>query len=274
VTSSISRVLSAPSATARLCVGLDPHPGTLIEWGGRDDVESLRGFCDVLIEALLESKVAVCKPQVALFERHGLAGLSVLAKVVAIARENNIAVIADVKRGDIGSSVRGYAEAWLLPGGDFESDAMTAVAYQGVGSLDPVMDIAREHDKAVFVLAATSNPEGWRIQAAAVSTDDTVAATVCEEVETIARTSQAGVFGVVVGATVNHREVGLHLERYGNLSILAPGFGAQGADLGQLGELFPGVSSRVIPAVSRSVYSAGPGFVVESIAAHQEALGG
>src|SRR5690606_33699649 len=81
-------------------------------------------------------RAGIVKPQVAFFERFGSAGFAALEDVLAAARNAGILVIADVKRGDLGTSVEAYGQAWLTPGSPLEVDAMTMVAYQGTGSIE------------------------------------------------------------------------------------------------------------------------------------------
>lgn len=269
--SSFAEHLSQRTTLAeRLCVGIDPHPATLTSWGLTDSADGVRAFHTALLEGIVQAGVSVCKPQVALFERHGVEGMRVLAQFIQEARARGVMVVADVKRGDIGSSLAGYADAWLRPGSDFESDAMTAVAYQGVGSLEPAFHLAAVHGKGVFVLAATSNPEGHLIQQATTSEGDTVATTITRALQDRAHAvphGSPGWLGVVIGATVNRLAIGLGDEAIKGLSVLAPGFGAQGVALGQARALF-GNHPLVIPTVSRSVAGDSPHGVLERIRHH------
>lgn len=267
--------LAALDGAARLCVGVDPHTQTLEAWGLADTAEGIRAFSQAMLDAMVESSVALTKPQVALFERHGIDGMRALAQFIGEARAQGISVIADVKRGDIGTSLAGYAAAWLAPGGDFEADAMTAVAYQGVGSLEPALEMASDGGKGVFVLAGTSNPEGWPVQSARVSTGETVAGLTVAEVARRSREispDQSGWLGVVIGATVDRTEMGIEDDHCSRLSILAPGFGAQGAALSSLYEVFGQLSPNVIPTVSRSAAGTDADNVVSRIKRHQEEL--
>lgn len=268
--------LAGLSGPSRLCVGIDPHRNTLSSWGLSDDREGLSRFCATIVDECVASGVSLLKPQVALFERHGVAGMTVLANTISAARESGILVIADVKRGDIGTSLAGYAEAWLAPGSDWEADAMTAVAYQGVGSLEPAFTLASEAGKGVFVLAATSNPEGWVVQSALTSEGDSVAQRITAELaERSQRSSHSltGWLGVVVGATVDRHSVGLSDDVLGGLPLLVPGFGAQGVGLGELQERFGSLAPQVIPTVSRSVAGNDSHGVSQRISRHQEELG-
>lgn len=275
-TPSFGSRLSALSGAARLCVGVDPHPATLLEWGLDDNAEGITSFSRAMLDAMVESQVSITKPQVALFERHGVDGMRALAQFIDEARAHSLLVIADVKRGDIGTSLAGYASAWLRPGSDFESDAMTAVAYQGVGSLEPAFHLAADSGKGVFVLGATSNPEGWLVQSAHTSEGDTVAraniASVADRANRAPR-SDAQWLGVVVGATVDRAQFGLDDDVFHGLGILAPGFGAQGVELSSLSEVFGALAPQVIASVSRSVAGSSAQGLVERIGRHQSELG-
>src|SRR4029077_17450478 len=125
---------------------------------------------------------------------------------IAALRDVGVLVLADAKRGDIGSTMAAYAVAWA---GDspLAADAVTASPYLGFGSLRPLLETAAAHDRGVFVLAATSNPEGATVQHARFD-DRTVAQQIVDQAAVINRTGQTinpgepGSVGVVVGATV------------------------------------------------------------------------
>ncbi|MBW8873198.1 MAG: orotidine-5'-phosphate decarboxylase, partial [Leifsonia sp.] len=129
-----SRLREAFSDSGQLCVGIDPHAGLLKAWGLPDSASGARDFGLRVVEAVT-GRAGIVKPQIAFYERHGSAGYAALEDVLAAARAAGLLVIADVKRGDLGSSVDAYGEAWLTPGSPLEADAMTAVAFQGLGSL-------------------------------------------------------------------------------------------------------------------------------------------
>src|SRR5690606_40933842 len=117
------------------------------------------------VEAFADT-VAIVKPQVAFFEAFGSAGFAVLERTIAALRESGTLVLADAKRGDIGSTMDAYARAWLADDSPLVSDAVTVSPYLGFGSLEPAIDLATRSDRGVFVLAATSNPEGAQVQTA------------------------------------------------------------------------------------------------------------
>ncbi|MFD1213412.1 orotidine-5'-phosphate decarboxylase, partial [Arthrobacter sp. GCM10027362] len=157
------RLRAAMRSRGQLCVGIDPHPGLLAAWGLADDAAGLERFSLTVLEAVGE-QVAALKPQVALFERHGSRGLAVLERVLARAAEASVLTIADAKRGDIGSTMAAYADAWLRDGSALAADAVTLSPYLGYESLRPALDLARDTGRGVFVLALTSNPEGASVQ--------------------------------------------------------------------------------------------------------------
>ncbi|MGB7504922.1 MAG: orotidine-5'-phosphate decarboxylase, partial [Mycobacterium sp.] len=179
-----------------LCLGIDPHPELLTAWGLTTDPQGLARFSDICVAAY--EGFAVVKPQVAFFEAYGSAGFAVLEHTIAALRDSGVLVLADAKRGDIGSTMAAYAQAWA---GDspLVADAVTASPYLGFGSLQPLLDVAHQHGRGVFVLAATSNPEGASVQRAE-SGGLTVAQSMVDAAAAVNR-ERPGLVGVVVGAT-------------------------------------------------------------------------
>jgi orotidine-5'-phosphate decarboxylase len=243
-----------------LCLNVDAHASLLERWGLPDNAEGAREFGLRAVDAAAAT-IGIVKPQIAFYERHGSAGYAALERVIAHARDANLLVIADVKRGDIGSTVAAYAEAWLRPGSSLEVDAMTVVAYQGVGSLNEPANYARHFGKGLFVLAATSNREAVATQTAIVgrgaADGDTVAASVVREVASQRGDDALGSIGVVIGATVQLRDYGLSPQDLIATPVLAPGFGEQGAVFSQVRERYGEATSSVVAAVGRSVLSTG-----------------
>ena len=274
------RLAAAVAAHGPLCVGIDPHPGLLAEWGLADDWRGLERFALTCVDALA-GHVAVVKPQSAFFERHGSRGIAVLERVLAgLAAQARPGVLAtlsllDVKRGDIGSTMDGYADAYLAVGAPLGADAVTLSPYLGFGALASAIRTADDAGRGVFVLARTSNPEGGDVQladragrsvaqgivdaAAAANRDALALAAAREQAQTGAVELGGGLpalgpVGVVVGATAEH---GLDLSELSG-AVLAPGLGAQGATPADLAARFAGVRGVVLPAASRSVLAAGP----------------
>ena len=157
-----SRLSDSLAARGRLCVGIDPHPALMDQWGLTDSVFGLERFALTAVEALA-SAAAVVKPQSAFFERHGSGGIAVLERVIEGCRELGALVLLDVKRGDIGSTVQAYADAYLDRGSPLAADAVTASPFLGIGSLDPLVETALANEAGVFLLALTSNSEGPQV---------------------------------------------------------------------------------------------------------------
>lgn len=267
-----------------LCVGIDPHESLLTAWGLDATAAGTREF-GLRTVAAAAGRVGIVKPQVAFFERFGSAGFAALEDVLAAARAAELIVIADAKRGDIGTTMDGYAAAWLEPGSPLEADALTLSPYLGPDSLQKTLTAAVRRGKGAFVLAATSNPEGPPVQTALVDDDaagdgQRVAERVARDVgwNNIGLPGALGSIGVVVGATVDRAAYGLTDIVLAGTPILAPGFGAQGAQPSDLQRLFGYVASGVIANESRSILSAGPdrleSRIDERAAAYREALDG
>lgn len=258
-----TRLAAALREHGPLCVGIDPAPGTLARWGLTDSVEGLRSFCGSAVEALA-GRTALLKPQVAFFERHGSAGVAVLETLLAECRSAGQLVLADAKRGDIGSTAAGYADAWLDPASPLAADALTVSPYLGYGSLDPVVTKAAEHGRGLFVLCLTSNPEGASVQharpvdGAAPSVAAAVAAAAAVDNSRLAP-GEPGPVGLVVGATVGEAlaGTGVDLGAVGG-HLLLPGLGAQGATAADVARHLGHVAPLLVPSASREVLGAGP----------------
>jgi orotidine-5'-phosphate decarboxylase len=239
-----------------LCLGIDPSSSTLLEWERPDSVEGLEYFSRALVELAIE-EVAIIKPQVAYFERFGSKGYAILEQVLSEAREAGLLTIADVKRGDIGSTNLGYAQAWLDERSPLRVDALTVSPYLGVGSLEDVFDFARERGRGAFVLAATSNPEGRQMQRAHSDDGERLEHLVLRSIREYNRRDEGfGSIGAVVGATRD--DVPFEWESMAG-PFLVPGVGAQGATIGQVARMFERASKgSVVVPISRAITQAGP----------------
>jgi orotidine-5'-phosphate decarboxylase len=250
-----SRLHRAVADRGPLCVGIDPHAALLARWGLPDDVAGLERFARTVVEALAD-RVAVLKPQSAFFERFGSRGVSVLESIIRQSREAGALVLLDVKRGDIGSTMAAYADAYLNPASSLCADAITVSPYLGVGSLQPAFDAAAAYGGGIFVLALTSNPEGPTVQHGVTADGRTVAQTVIDEISQLnVGAEPLGSIGLVVGATIG--DTGHDLSKV-NGPLLAPGLGAQGATPSGLRAIFGGALPNVLPSYSREVLNAGP----------------
>lgn len=248
-----ARLGSAVGKLGGLCVGIDPHPSLLAEWGLTDDPDGLGRFTATCVEAL-GGHVAVVKPQSAFFERHGSRGIAVLEELLAAFAGTPTLTLLDVKRGDIGSTMDGYADAYLAIGAPLGADAVTLSPYLGFGSLASALDTAADAGRGVFVLARTSNPEGAEVQLAALGGRRVAQGIVDAAAARNAGAPGLGDVGVVVGATIDHD---LDLSSL-NGPVLAPGLGAQGASPADVAARFAGLRGLVLPTASRSVLRAGP----------------
>jgi orotidine-5'-phosphate decarboxylase len=250
-----------------LCVGIDPHEHLLAEWGLPATAASALEFGLRVVDAAA-GRVGVVKPQVSFFERYGSAGFSALEQVMAAARAAGLIVIADAKRGDIGTTMDAYAEAWLGTGSPLEADAMTVNPFLGIGTLEGTFRLAEEAGKGVFVLAATSNPDAFTAQRARLDDGRTVSARIVAEVS--ARNAQStaagswGSIGFVIGSTVDWADAGLTAIRP-PAPILGPGFGHQGAGPGDLATRYGPAAPFVIASESRSLLTAGPARLADAI---------
>ena len=253
-----TRLAAAIADRGPLCVGIDPHPELMDAWGLAANADGLARFCDVCVQAY--AGFAVVKPQVAFFEAYGSAGFAVLERTTAALQSSGVLVLADAKRGDIGSTMAAYARAWAGEG-PLAADAVTASPYLGFGSLTPLLEVAAEYGRGVFVLAATSNPEGASVQRAVVdpgSSGRTVAQSIVDAAAAVNRAAapEPGSVGVVIGATLETGDVPDLRDLAG--PVLVPGVGAQGGRPEALAGLGGAKPGQLLPAVSREVLRAGP----------------
>ena len=280
ITSFGERTRAALAQYGPLCVGIDPHAALLDAWGLGQSADGVREFGLRVVEAAT-GRVGVVKPQVSFFERFGSAGFAALEDVLAAARAAGLLVIADAKRGDIGTTMDAYAAAWFTPGSPLEADALTVNPYLGVGALDTTFELAARHGKGTFVLVATSNPDAAPIQRAADAEGRTVSAAVIAEVSSrnaaITPAGEWGSNGFVIGSTVDWTEAGLDAFTP-SAPILGPGFGAQGAGPGDLRIRYGAQAALVLASESRSILSAGPDALTDAIGRaaerYREVLGG
>ncbi|AGF76331.1 orotidine-5'-phosphate decarboxylase [Bartonella vinsonii] len=243
-----------------LCVGFDPSHKVLQSWNLSCDYKGLKEFCNILLTAVV-GHVGVIKPQVAFFELYGVEGLHVLKELIENARDQGLLVIADAKRGDIGSTVEAYGRAWLGSCSPFKADALTVNPFLGFDALIPLFKIAEETETAVFVVVQSSNPEGKCIHNARIG-DQTVSVHLAQRIDdynnqSFAQHHSVGPIGAVVGATLGS-EAKETIEQLKNSLFLVPGIGAQGGTITQLTNQFPQhLWQNIIPSISRSITDAG-----------------
>ncbi|MDX6548558.1 MAG: orotidine-5-phosphate decarboxylase [Gaiellales bacterium] len=246
-----------------LCVGLDPRiellPPELVtglKAGRAGRARAYERFCEGLIDAVADEAVAV-KPQVACFEALGGYGLTALEHVCDAAAERGLLVIADAKRGDIGSTAEAYAEAWLAPrdGGRPVADALTVNPYMGGDSLDPFL-AACGRGAGLFVLARTSNPGSSDLQQQLLADGrplwERTAELIAQWGAGLIGECGLSSVGAVVGATQPEA-----VERARELMpaqvLLLPGVGAQGGSAADLAPAFRDHPAGGLVVAARSV---------------------
>jgi orotidine-5'-phosphate decarboxylase len=233
---------------SQLVVGLDPLPDLLpVELRG-----DVARFCCGIIDAVAPHAVAV-KPQLAFFELLGADGIAAFDEVCAYGRRAGLLVIADGKRGDIGSTARAYAAAYL-EGEEPRADALTVNPWLGRESVEPYLAAARRHGAGVFCVVKTSNA-GGDVQDVKLS-DGTlmwqhVAKLVAEWGADLVGEHGLSSVGAVVGAT-HPRAVGEARRLMPQAVLLLPGVGTQGARPGDLARAFTSGPASALVTVSRS----------------------
>ena len=248
---------------SQLVVGLDPRPDLLpVELRGdahdpRAAADACARFCRGILDAVAPY-VAAVKPQLAFFEALGSDGIRALEDVCGYARAAGLLVIADAKRGDIGSTSRAYATAYLEPRGESPplADAITASPFLGRDSLEPFFSACRRHGAGVFCLVKTSNEGGADVQDLVLSDGrplwQHVAMLVGEWGEELVGERGLSSVGAVVGAT-HPRAVGEARRLLPQSIMLLPGIGAQGATPADVARAFTSGPASALVTASRSV---------------------
>jgi orotidine-5'-phosphate decarboxylase len=249
---------------SQLVVGLDPRLEQLpvelrgeAHLGREHAADACGRFCRGLIDAVAPYVVAV-KPQLAFFEALGADGMRVLEDVAAYARAAGLLVVADGKRGDIGSTARAYASAYLEPDNRTPplADALTVNSYLGRDSLEPLLLACRRHGAGIFCLVKTSNAGGAEVQDILLSDGRPlwhhVARLVADWGEDLVGERGLSSVGAVVGAT-HPRAVGEARRLLPKAVLLLPGVGAQGATPADVARAFTSGPASALVTVSRAV---------------------
>jgi len=249
---------------SQLAVGLDPRLDLLpmelrgeAVLGRAAAASAVSRFCKGIVDAVGPYVVAV-KPQSAFFEALGADGFRALEDVCDYARSAGLLVLLDVKRGDIGSTSRAYAEAYLEPRDDGPplADATTASPYLGYDSVEPFLASCRRHGAGVFFLVRTSNAGAADVQDLALSDGRPlwthVAELVSEWGEPLIGENGMSSVGAVVGATLP-RAVSEARRLLPHSPMLLPGVGAQGATPADVARAFTAGPASALVTASRSV---------------------
>jgi orotidine-5'-phosphate decarboxylase len=211
-----------------------------------------------------QGELGILKPQVAFFEQFGSQGFAVLERMLSLASDHGFTVIADAKRGDIGSTMDGYARAWLATEGPFLADAITVSPYLGSESLEETISFASSNSKGIYILAATSNPEAKALQSSEAANKRSVASNVASYAAKFNK-EPLGSVGLVIGAQANLVDMAIDASDLDSTPILAPGFGSQGAKLSNVRSIFGKLCGVTIFNVSRSVAGDSPVGLLERV---------
>jgi orotidine-5'-phosphate decarboxylase len=249
---------------SQLLLGLDPRPELLpVELRGDAHVsrgaaaDAVARFCRGLVDAVAPYVIGM-KAQLAFFEALGADGLRAFEEVCEYARAVDLLVVADGKRGDIGSTARAYADAYLeaREGVRPRVDALTVNPYLGSDSIEPFLASCRRSGTGIFCLVKTSNAGSGDVQDLALSDGRRVWQQVAELVagwgEDLVGERGLSSVGAVVGATYP-RAVGEARRLMPQAILLLPGIGAQGGSPADVARAFTsGPASALVP-VSRAV---------------------
>ena len=218
-----------------LCLGIDPHLDLIPEIFNDNykvkNVSKVEKFCFSLLETVI-GKIPAVKPQIAFFEQLGPDGMSLLSSLCKYAHSKDFLVIMDAKRGDIGSTSKAYANAFLGKTAPFPSDALTVNPWLGLDSLEPFFSKAQETGSGLFILVHTSNKGSQDIQEILLNQDlkcyEHLANILKPRIENNKGQSGLSSIGIVSGAT--YKEQSLSLRKIlPSAPFLIPGYGAQGA---------------------------------------------
>jgi len=246
---------------SQLLVGLDPRPDLLpVELRGdahlgREHVaQAFTRFCCGLVDAVAPYVVGV-KPQLAFFEALGADGIRAFEEVCAYARAAELLVVADGKRGDVSSTARAYAAAYL-EGRPALADALTVNPYLGRDTVEPFLAACRRDGGGIFCVLKTSNAGSGEIQDLVLSDGrplwHEVARLLREWGEDLVGEHGLSSVGAVVGAT-HPRAIGEARRALPQSILLLPGVGAQGATPADVARAFASGPASALVNVSRSV---------------------
>ncbi len=224
-------------------MGLDPRydilPNCIKEkYSGSTEkiCEGILNYNKMLIDSTFDIIPAI-KPQIAFYEMFGVSGIKCFKETCSYAKQKDMIVIVDAKRGDIGSTAAGYSNAYLgkTPMGDFEEefvniDFVTVNPYLGSDGIKPFIEDCKKYNKGIFVLVKTSNPSSGELQDLKLENGKTIYETVGELVENWGEELR-GKYGyssisAVVGATYPEQLKNLR-KILPHTFFLIPGYGAQ-----------------------------------------------
>ena len=241
-----------------VCVGLDPRLEKLPE-GISKDADGMLVFNKGIIDAVKD--IAACiKPQIAFYEALGVDGYKAFWDTCAYAKEQDLLVIADAKRNDIGSTCEAYADAFL--GEDVPVDAVTVTPYLGSDGINPFIERCIKNDRGIFILVKTSNPSSGEIQDLPIG-DEVVHEHIAQLVESwgashLGPETNLSCVGAVVGATYPE-ELKYLRTIMPHIPFLIPGYGAQGGEVGDVVHGFIPDGTGAVVNSSRGIIYASDG---------------
>lgn len=252
-------------------MGLDPRYDMIPESIRTKYSEDIEGACKAILEfnkELIDSVydiVPAVKPQIAFYEMFGEEGIKVFNETCKYAKQKGMIIIADVKRGDIGSTAAGYSNAYLgkTPIGEekvsiYDVDFVTVNPYLGIDGVKPFIDDCKEYGKGIFILVKTSNKSSGELQDLKLENGITIYEKVAELVnswgEDLVGEYGYSSVGAVVGATYPIQIKELR-EIMPKTYFLIPGYGAQGGKAEDIALGFKDGIGGIVNA-SRSLMSA------------------
>ena len=267
-----------------LCLGVDPHldliPKIFNDNSKINNITKVETFCFSLLEAIV-GKIPAIKPQIALFEQLGPEGMSLLSSLCKYAHSKDLLVIMDAKRGDIGSTSKAYANAYLGKNAPFPSDALTINPWLGLDSLEPFFTKAQDTGSGLFILVHTSNKGSQDLQEILINRDlkcyEHLANILKPIIEKNNGKSGLSSIGIVSGAT--YKEQAISLRRIlPSAPFLIPGYGTQGASASEASaplitdKSYSGLKNFGLINASRSILFPQNSYLVNNIKEWQDVI--
>ena len=267
-----------------LCLGVDPHldliPKIFNDNSKINNITKVETFCFSLLEAIV-GKIPAIKPQIALFEQLGPEGMSLLSSLCKYAHSKGFLVIMDAKRGDIGSTSKAYANAYLGKNAPFPSDALTINPWLGLDSLEPFFTKAQDTGSGLFILVHTSNKGSQDLQEILINRDlkcyEHLANILKPIIEKNNGKSGLSSIGIVSGAT--YKEQAISLRRIlPSAPFLIPGYGVQGASASEASaplitdKSYSGLKNFGLINASRSILFPQNSYLVNNIKEWQDVI--
>ncbi len=267
-----------------LCLGIDPHldliPKIFNGSGKINNIKKVEKFCFSLLDAVI-GKIPAIKPQIAMFEQLGPEGMSLLSSLCKYAHSKDFLVIMDAKRGDIGSTSKAYANAYLGKNAPFPSDALTINPWLGLDSLEPFFSKAQDTGSGLFILVHTSNKGSQDIQEMLINEDlkcyEHLANILKPIIEKNNGKSGLSSIGIVSGATYKEQAISLR-SMLPSAPFLIPGYGAQGASASDasapliIDQSYSGLRNFGLINASRSVLFPQNSYLVNNIKEWQSVI--